>query len=149
MEKARLIKVEDSRLVLTKTWSNEDRAPIITWLGLLFAGSDSTEKLRNAQIASETFLLKQIQGIVHRDYSGIDGQPVEPSEIECPHCSEKVIIDGDGEYTCPWCKEDVTVEDGEPFEPYEIECPHCGEEVVIEGNGEFSCPECGEDFVVG
>lgn len=69
--------------------------------------------------------------------------------VKCPHCNEKMSLYRDGEYVCPWCKEDVTVVDGKPVKPWKIECPHCGMKVVVEGDGEYTCPECDKDFVVG
>ena len=86
---------------------------------------------------------------IHVAYDRIMRHEEALCKVQCPHCEGEIFVEGDGEYTCPWCEESVGIAHGVPIGPGEVKCPHCGEICVIDGEGEYTCPECEEDFVVG
>lgn len=95
-------------------------------------------------------------------------------EVECPESGDTILLDeGDGEYTCPDCTQDIVVENAEGThaspvvrpvadesfwvgpEEADYECPHCGLAVSVDAGFadheeplEVDCPESGDTILV-
>ena len=64
--------------------------------------------------------------------------------VFCPHCSEKVEVQGIGQFSCKRCRREFFYNG-----PFEIHCRRCGYLISLspeKGSVIAACPRCGQRY---